>query len=76
MDRYSTLAAEELERAGRRAHVWDLVGRPVWTFLRMFLLQRGWRDGWAGLVVSGLYAASTFGKYAKLWERTRTGRHG
>jgi glycosyltransferase involved in cell wall biosynthesis len=76
MDRYSTLAAEELERAGRRAHVWDLVGRPVWTFLRMFLLQGGWRDGWPGLVISGLYAASTFSKYAKLWELARTGRHG
>jgi len=76
MDRYSTLAAEELQRAGRTAHVWDLLGRPVWTFLRMFLLQRGWRDGWRGVVVCGLYACYAFGKYAKLWELGRSERHG
>jgi len=76
MDRYSTLAAEEMQRAGRSAHSWDLVGRPAWTFLRMFLLQGGWREGWRGLVLSGLYAGYAFSKYAKLWERTRAGRNG
>lgn len=76
MDRYSTLAAEELRRAGRSAHAWDLVGRPAWTFLRMFLLQGGWREGWRGLVLSGLYAGYAFSKYAKLWELTQADRHG
>ena len=75
MDRYSTLAAEELSRAGRSTRPWDLIGHPVWTFLRMFLLQRGWREGWRGLVLSGLYASYVFIKYAKLWEFTHTGRH-
>ncbi len=75
MDRYSTLAAEELQRAGRRSHPWDLLGRPAWTFLRLFLLQRGWREGWYGLVLSGLYAGYAFSKYAKLWELTRRERH-
>ena len=76
MDRYSTLAAEELHRAGRPARAWDLLARPGWTFLRMFLLRGGWREGWRGLVLSGLYAGYAFSKYAKLWELTRTGRHG
>lgn len=76
MDRYSTLAAEELQRTGRSAHSWDLVGRPAWTFLRMFLLQGGWREGWRGLVLSGLYAGYAFSKYAKLWELTQAGRNG
>jgi glycosyltransferase involved in cell wall biosynthesis len=76
MDRYSTLAAEELQRTGRSAHSWDLVGRPAWTFLRMFLLQGGWREGWRGLVLSGLYASYAFSKYAKLWELTQAGRNG
>ncbi len=76
MDRYSTLAAEELHRAGRRSHLRDLVARPAWTFLRMFLLRGGWREGWRGLVLCGLYAGYAFSKYAKLWELTRPGRHG
>jgi glycosyltransferase involved in cell wall biosynthesis len=68
MDRYSTLAAEELHRAGRIARPRDLTFRPIWTFLRMFLLHRGWLEGWRGLVLSGLYAGYVFSKYAKLWE--------
>ncbi len=76
MDRYSTLAAEELHRAGRSARLADLLGRPVWTFLRMWLLQSGWREGWRGIVLSGLYAGYAFSKYAKLWELTRTARDG
>jgi glycosyltransferase involved in cell wall biosynthesis len=76
MDRYSALAAAELHRAGRSAHLWDLVARPAWTFLRMLLLQGGWREGWRGLVLSGLYAAYAFSKYAKLWELELTGRDG
>jgi hypothetical protein len=71
MDRYSTLAAEELARAGRRAGPIDLSLRPVATFLRMYLLQAGLLDGRAGLVLAGLYAAQTLAKYAKLWELQR-----
>jgi glycosyltransferase involved in cell wall biosynthesis len=68
MDRYSTLAAGELLRNGRSSHVADLIVRPAWTFLRMLLFQGGWRDGWRGLVLAGLYASYVFSKYAKLWE--------
>lgn len=75
MDRYSTLGAEELKQAGRSARMFDLLARPAWTFLRMVCLQGGWREGWRGVVLSGLYAAYAFSKYAKLWERERAGRH-
>lgn len=71
MDRYSTLAADELWREGRRVRAGDLTLRPAATFLRMYLLQAGFRDGRAGLVLAGLYAAQTLAKYAKLWERSR-----
>lgn len=76
MDRYSTLAAAELHRAGRSARRVDLLARPAWTFFRMLFLQRGWREGWRGLVLSGLYASYAFSKYAKLWEMERAGRDG
>jgi (heptosyl)LPS beta-1,4-glucosyltransferase len=68
MDRYSTLAAEELRRDGRSVCLFDLIGRPAWTFVRMLLVQRGWREGWRGVILSGLYACYVFSKYAKLWE--------
>jgi len=69
MDRYSTLAADELWQGGRRARISDLCLRPPATFLRMYLLRAGFRDGTAGLILAGLYAAQTLAKYAKLWER-------
>lgn len=69
MDRYSTLAAEEMRAVGRRARIRDLAFRPPATFLRMFLLQRGFRDGLPGFILAGLYAAQTLAKYAKLWEQ-------
>ncbi len=69
MDRYAALAADEMWAAGRRAHVGDLAVRPGWTFLRMYVFQGGFVDGWRGLVLAGLYACYTFAKYAYLWER-------
>jgi glycosyltransferase involved in cell wall biosynthesis len=69
MERYSTLAADELWQEGRRARVTDLSLRPLITFLRMYLYQAGFRDGTPGLILAGLYAAQTLAKYAKLWER-------
>ncbi|MCX5736692.1 MAG: glycosyltransferase family 2 protein [candidate division NC10 bacterium] len=74
MDRYSTLAAEELRRGGRSVCLFDLIGRPAWTFVRMLLVQRGWREGWRGVILSGLYACYVFSKYAKLWELRDAGR--
>lgn len=73
MERYAMLAGDELYAAGRRVRVIDVILRPGWTFLRMYLLQRGFVDGWRGLLLAGLYACYTFAKYARLWERERCG---
>ncbi len=73
MDRYAALASEELFKVGHRCRVQDLTLRPFWTFLRMYLLQRGFLDGWRGLLLAGLYASYTLAKYAYLWERERAG---
>jgi (heptosyl)LPS beta-1,4-glucosyltransferase len=68
MDRYSTLAAEELVKAGRRPGLGSILARPAWTFVRMYLLKGGWLDGYTGLLLSILYAQYTFLKYAKARE--------
>lgn len=74
MDRYSTLAAEEMQRAGVRSRPGDLVWRPAATAFKMYLLRRGYRDGVHGLALAGLYGAYTFAKYLKLWELEAKGR--
>ena len=73
MGRYAILAGDELYAAGRRVRLRDVTLRPGWTFLRMYLLQRGFIDGWRGLLLAGLYACYTFAKYAHLWEQERCG---
>lgn len=71
MDTYSTLAAQELHRAGRTATAVDLLVRPFLTFLKMFIVRMGYLEGFFGLVLSLLYAQYTFCKYAKLAELSR-----
>jgi glycosyltransferase involved in cell wall biosynthesis len=68
MDRYSALAADEMNKEGRRAGALDLTIRPVMTFIKMFIIKQGIRDGFYGLVLAMLYSFYTFSKYAKLWE--------
>ncbi len=71
MDRESTLKAIELQQEGRCVSPLDLLLRPPSAFLKAYLLQGGILEGRRGLAIAGLYAGSTFAKYAKLWERHR-----
>jgi len=68
MNRYSTLAAREMRKGGRRACLGDIIFRPFFTFIRMYIFQQGFRDGRYGFILSILYSYYTFTKYAKLWE--------
>jgi glycosyltransferase involved in cell wall biosynthesis len=70
-DRYSTLAAEDRVRSGRRPRVGDLILRPAGRFLSMYVLHGGFRDGWRGFLLAVLYAYYVFIRSAKVWERTR-----
>lgn len=68
MDRYSSLAAEEIIKKGRKPGLGAILFRPVWTFLSMYLLRGGFLEGYIGLLLSLLYAQYTFLKYAKARE--------
>ncbi len=66
--RYSTQGALDAAAEGRRAGLKGLVVRPLYAFIKMYILKRGFLDGRMGLVLSVLFAFYTFSKYAKLWE--------
>ena len=70
-DRYSTLAAAEWVRGGRRAGVGDLVVRPAGRFLAMYVARGGFLDGWPGFLLACLYAYYVFVRSAKVWEGAR-----
>ena len=69
--RYSSLAAAQLIREGRRVGTGELVLRPLGRFLSMYLVHRGFLDGRRGLLLAALYAYYVFMRSAKVWEVTR-----
>jgi len=65
MDRYTTLAAEQLVSQGRHASWGQLLLNPPWTFIRTYVLMRGYMDGPEGLAIAYMAAFYNFLKYAK-----------
>ena len=65
LDRYTTLAAAELRANGRTPGLARMLFDPAWTFLRTYLLRRGFLDGFPGLAIAYFAALYTFLKYAK-----------
>jgi len=74
--RFTAWGAADAYDKGRRAGVFDLLVRPAAKFIKMFLLRQGYRDGYHGLVLSGLGAFSVFMKYARLWDLQRRAAQG
>lgn len=68
IDSFTSIAAREKQKRGKRASLLDLVGRPVWKFVRMYLLRGGFLDGWQGFVVAALGSYYVLLKYVKLRE--------
>ena len=65
MDRYTTLAAQELVAQKAKIGLSNLIFDPAWTFFRAYFLQRGFLDGFEGLCIAHTAAFYTFLKYAK-----------
>jgi glycosyltransferase involved in cell wall biosynthesis len=74
IDRYTTLAADQMRAEGRVPSIAELVVHPPFAFLRNYVLRGGFRNGSAGLVVSMLNSYYVFLKLAKGWEHGRAGR--
>ncbi len=72
LDRYTTAAAADLHGAGRRSDPPSALLRAHAAFWRMWLLQGGVRDGWAGTVLCHCSAFYVLSKYLKLWRLGRS----
>lgn len=68
MQRFTSWGAQDAFDRGKRARLSDLILRPGLRFLKMYVLRRGFLDGYHGAVLCGLSAFSVFTKYAKLWK--------
>lgn len=71
MDRYTTLAAEELFSRGQKIFIFHLFFKPLAIFIKRYIIKRGFLDGSVGLVLAVCSAVHVYLKYAKLWEKRR-----
>ena len=70
-DRYTTLAAQEAVARGRRGSVLRIVFGPLVTFVRAYLVKRGFLDGLHGFVLAAMHAHGTLQKHAKVRDLRR-----
>lgn len=73
---YAEWGAAQAYREGRSVGVLEIAGRPLWRFLRTYVVQLGFLDGLHGLVLCTLQAFGVFLKYARLWEYRLRARRG
>ncbi|MCP3959525.1 MAG: glycosyltransferase family 2 protein [bacterium] len=65
--KYSRWGAAQGWKDGKHPGLAAVLGRSVWRFLRVYLLQLGVFDGMRGLVFCLLQAYGTYTKWAILW---------
>ncbi len=68
---YTTLAAADYSRMGKTSGPFKMMANPLVTYLKAYILKRGFMDGLPGLIVAVMGATSVFFKYAKLYELQR-----
>lgn len=70
IDRYSKIAAEDLQKSGQAFSLIKLLLHPPLRFVKEYLLKLGFIDGLPGLIIAVSTMYYVFIKYAKLWELT------
>jgi glycosyltransferase involved in cell wall biosynthesis len=65
MDRYTTLAAQQILDEKRKVTFSNLLLNPPWTFVQTYILKAGFLDGTEGLAIANMAALYNFLKYAK-----------
>ena len=71
MERYGERAAQALFAQGCRAGAWEVAVRPLWRFLRGYVVRGGFLDGAPGAAVAWARAYEAYVRYARLWELSR-----
>jgi glycosyltransferase involved in cell wall biosynthesis len=67
-NRYTSAAARDRLKSGRRVRWIDRFLAPPGRFLRTYFLRYGFLDGYPGFVLSALGAFYVFSRYTKMWQ--------
>lgn len=67
MNLYSSIGAKDNYNKNKKVNVFkDMVFRPAFAFFKMYILKKGFLEGWLGFVLCLNYANYTLNKYVKL----------
>ena len=66
IDSFTEIGAEEIIKKGKSVSLISPFTHGIWTFLKLYILKKGFMDGYAGLVVSILSGMHAFIKYTKV----------
>jgi len=72
MVRYAADGAVMMHARGKRASLGSAIGHATWTFVRMYVVKRGFLDGRAGFMIAATNAMGTFLRYGKLMDLSRS----
>ena len=67
-NRYTTLGAKEYFNRNRKAGICNIILNPLYTFIKMYIIKRGFLDGIEGFVIAFFSSAANMAKYFKLRE--------
>jgi glycosyltransferase involved in cell wall biosynthesis len=73
LDRYTRYEADELRKHGVSFGWTRVTVRPCFVFLKRYVWERGFLEGWRGLILSAYLAIYYFLTQAKLWELKELG---
>ena len=67
IDSFTEIGANEIVRKNKTVTIFSPLTHASWTFIKLYILKRGFLDGFAGLVVSVLSYVHVFVKYSKAY---------
>ena len=71
IDKFTEIGAEELIRKNKRFNLLSPLTHASWIFIKLYLVKRGFMDGFAGLTVSVLSYMHVYIKYSKALVKRR-----
>ncbi len=66
INHYSSEAAAMMHAKGKKTSVPGAAGHAIWTFIRIYIVRRGFLDGKEGFILAAMGAAGSFFRYNKL----------
>ena len=67
IDKFTEIGADELIRKNKRFNIFSPLTHASWIFIKLYIVKRGFLDGFAGLTVSVLSYMHVYIKYSKAY---------